>query len=218
MRARWRSHGRATPTCRPGTSPGRSRAGRSAGRTLGGCAAPAFVVAGMVGAAIVALFGVLLASLPDGPPLWPFLVGAVAVLAFFWLFARTHVARRPAALRGGMRVEVDRQELRRGDRVGATASTEGEGELEVGLVCTQSFDVWRRISDDSRSRVTNSASVWQQWVPAPHGALGQRVELALPADGPYSYEGDCVSFGWAVVVRRVGEKRFAEPVPLWVAP
>ena len=55
-------------------------------------------------------------------------------------------------------------------------------------------------------------------MPAPHAALGQRVELALPADGPYSYEGDCVSLGWAVVVRRVGEKRVAEPVPLWVAP
>ena len=117
-----------------------------------------------------------------------------------------------------MRVEVDRQELRRGDRVGATASSEGDGDLEVGLVCTQSFDVWRRISGDSPSRVTNSASVWQQWTPAPHGALGQRVELTVPADGPYSYEGDCVSFGWAVVVRRVGEKRFAEPAPLWVAP
>ena len=66
--------------------------------------------------------------------------------------------------------------------------------------------------------MTDCASVWQQWVPAPHGALGRRVELALPADGPYSYEGDCVSFGWAVVVRRVGEQRVAEPVPLWVAP
>ena len=85
-------------------------------------------------------------------------------------------------------------------------------------MCTQSFDVWRRIGNDSRSRVTDSASVWQQWMPAPHGALGQRVELALPAEGPYSYEGDCVSFGWAVVVRRVGEKRVAAPVPLWVAP
>lgn len=40
----------------------------------------------------------------------------------------------------------------------------------------------------------------------------------MPADGPYSYKGDCVSFGWAVVVRRVGEKRVGEPVPLWVAP
>ena len=47
------------------------------------------MVAGMVGAAIVALFGVLLGSLPDGPPAWPFFVGALFVLAFFWLFART---------------------------------------------------------------------------------------------------------------------------------
>jgi hypothetical protein len=60
--------------------------------------------------------------------------------------------------------------------------------------------------------------VWQDWTPAPPGALSRRVELALPADGPYSYEGDCVSFAWAVVVRRVGEKRPAQPVPLWVAP
>jgi membrane protein implicated in regulation of membrane protease activity len=206
------------PHLPPGREPGPQSRRTSTGRTLGGCAAPAFVVAGMVAATMVALFGVLLASLPGGPPLWPFLVGAVAVLVFFWFFARAMwrgVRPRHAT---GMQVAVERQELRRGDRVGATASGEGEGELEVGLVCTQSFDVWRRIASDSSSRVTDSASVWQQWVPAPHAALGQRVELALPADGPYSYEGDCVSFGWAVVVRRVGEKRFAEPVPLWVEP
>jgi hypothetical protein len=204
------------PHLPPGHEPGPQSRRRSAGRSLGGCAAPAFVVAGMVGAAVVALFGVLLASLPDGPPLWPFLVGAVAVLAFFWLFARTLLRGSRLRYAGGMRVEVDRQELRRGDRVGATAS--GEGDLEVGLVCTQSFDVWRRITSDSPSRGTSSASVWQQWTPAPHGTLGQRMELTVPADGPYSYEGDCVSFGWAVVVRRVGEKRFAEPAPLWVEP
>ena len=114
---------------------------------------------------MVALFGVLLASLPGGPPLWPFLVGAVAGLGFFWLFARTLWRGVRPRYATGMSLEVDRQELRRGDRVGAAA--EGEGELEVGLVCTQSFDVWRRISDDSPSRVTNSASVWQQWVPRP---------------------------------------------------
>jgi len=78
--------------------------------------------------------------------------------------------------------------------------------------------MWRRIGNDSRSRVTDSAPIWQQWLPASHGALGQRVELVLPAEGPYSYEGDCVSVGWAVVARRVGEKRVAEPVALWVAP
>jgi hypothetical protein len=71
----------------------------------------------------------------------------------------------------------------------------------------------------ARPRYAAGLELQQERVPAPHGALGQRVELALPADGPYySYEGDCVSFGWAVVVRRVGEKRVAELVPLWVAP
>jgi hypothetical protein len=204
------------PHLPPGREPGPQSRRTSTGRALGGCAAPGFVVAGAIAAAMVAGFGLLLGSLPDGPPSWPFLVGAVAVLAFFWLFARTMWRGTRPRYAAGMELAVERQELRRGDLVGAMAS--GEGELEVGLLCTQAFDVWRRIGDDSRSRVTDHASIWQQWVPVPHAALGQRVELALPADGPYSYEGDCVSVGWAVVVRRVGEKRVAKPVPLWVAP
>ena len=86
-------------------------------------------------------------------------------------------------------------------------------------MCTQAFDVWRRISDDSRSRVTDTRLVWQQWVPAPHAALGQRVELALPADGPYSYEGDCVSLAagrssCAASARSASRS----PCPLWVEP
>jgi hypothetical protein len=204
------------PHLPPGHEPGPQSRRRATGRTLGGCAAPAFVVAGVVGAALVAAFGVLLGSLSGGPPSWPFFLLAVGVLAFFWLFARTLWRGARPRYATGLTVVVERQELRRGERIGATAS--GDGELEIGLLCTQSYDVWRRIGDDSRSRVTDSASVWQQWVPAPHAALGQRVELALPVDGPYSYEGDCVSFGWAVVARRVGEKRFGEPMPLWVAP
>jgi hypothetical protein len=204
------------PHLPPGREPGPQSRRTATGRTLGGCAAPAFVVAGVVAAAIVAGFGLLLGSLPGGPPSWPFFVGAAAVLAFFWLFARTMWRGARPRYASGLELHVERQELRRGDRVAAIAS--GEGELEVGLVCTQAFDVLRRIGDDSRSRVTDTASVWQEWVPAPHASLGQRVELTLPAAGPYSYEGDCVSFGWAVVVRPVGGKRFAEPVPLWVDP
>ena len=204
------------PHLPPGREPGPQSRRTATGRTLGGCAAPAFVVAGVVGAAIVVGFGLLLGSLPSGPPSWPFFVGAVAVLVFFWLFVCTMWRGARPRYASCLAVAVERQELRRGERVAAIAT--GEGELEVGLVCTQAFDVLRRISDESRSRVTDTASVWQQWVPAPHGALGQRIELTLPADGPYSYEGDCVSFGWAVVVRRVGHKRVAEPVPLWVDP
>jgi hypothetical protein len=204
------------PHLPPGREPGPQSRRAATGRTLGGRAAPAFVVAGVVGAAVVAGFGLLFGSLPDGPPSWPFFVGAAGVLAFFWLFARTMFRGARPRYATGLSVEVERQELRRGDGVAATAS--GEGELEVGLLCTQSFDVWRRIGNDSRGRVTDTASVWREWVPASHAGLGQRIQLAVPAEGPYSYEGDCVSLGWAVVVRRVGEKRVAEPVPLWVQP
>ena len=206
------------PHLPPGREPGPQSRRTSTGRALGGCAAPTLVVGGVVAAAIVAGFGLLLGSLPGGPPSWPFFLGAVAVLAFFWLFARTMFRGARPRHATGLELQVERQELRRGDSVAAVASGEGEGELEVGLLCTQSYDVWRHIADDSRSRVTDSVSVWQQWVPAPQAVLGRRVALALPSDGPYSYEGDCVSFGWAVVVRRVGEKRVAEPVPLWVEP
>jgi hypothetical protein len=204
------------PHLPPGREPGPQSRRTSTGRTLGGCAAPAFVVVGVVAAAMVAGFGLLLGSLSGGPPAWPFFLVAVGVLAFFWLFARTMFRGARPRFAAGIELQAERQELRRGDRVAAIAS--GEGALEVGLVCTQSFDVWRRIGSDSRSRVTDTALVWQQWLPVPHGALGQRVELALPDEGPYSYEGDCVSFRWAVVARRVREQRVAEPVALWVAP
>ena len=85
-------------------------------------------------------------------------------------------------------------------------------------MCTQSYDVWRRIGNDSRSRVTDRASVWQAVGAGAARRAGPARRARAAGRGPYSYEGDCVSFGWAVVVRRVGEKRVAEPVPLWVAP
>ena len=191
-----------------------------------GCAAPALVVGGVVSAAIVAGFGLLLGSLPGGPPSWPLFLGAVAVLAFFWFFARTMFRGARPRHATGLELQVERQALRRGDRVAAVAT--GEGELEVGLLCTQSYDLWRRIANDSRSRVTDSVSVWQQWVPAPHAALGRRVELALPADGPYSYEATRLlrlggrgaprgreARGRAgAPVGRAVRARMAEPVPL----
>jgi len=201
----------------PGREPGpQSRRGRI-GRSVGGCAVPAFAFGGLLFAAIAVGFGVLLGSLPGGPPSWPFFVGAAAVLLVFWAFARALWRANHPRYARGLEIAVERQEVRRGERIGVTAG--GEGELEVGLLCTERYDVWGRIGDaDSRSRVTDASGIWAAWVPAPHAALGQRVELAVPADGPYSYEGDCVSFSWAVAVRRVGEKRFATPVPVWVEP
>jgi membrane protein implicated in regulation of membrane protease activity len=97
---------------------------------------PAFVVAGVVAAAMLAGFGLVLGSLPGGPPSWPFFVGALAVLAFFWLFARTLWRGARPRYVAGLELRVERQELRRGDRVAAIAS--GEGELEVSAWCARS--------------------------------------------------------------------------------
>jgi hypothetical protein len=199
-----------------GHEPGPQSRRARIGRAVGGCAVPAFFAGGLFFAAVAAAFGLLLGSLPDGPPSWPFFVGAAGIVLVSSAFARGLWRGNHPRFAPGLEVSVERVDLRRGDRVGATAS--GQGSLEVGLVCTERYDVLRRIGDDSRSRVTDSAAACQVWVRAPQAALGQRVELTVPADGPYSYEGDCVSLSWSVVVRRVGERRPSRPVPVWVDP
>jgi hypothetical protein len=200
-----------------GREPGAQSRRRRLGRTVGGCAAPAFAVGGAALAAVIVGFGLLLGSLPGGPPMWPFGLAAGVVLTLFsgfaiglWRGAHPRYAR-------GLEVAVERPGVRRGEPVAAVAT--GDGSIEVGLVCMEHYDVWRdAAADGSRSRGTLSAVVWSAWSAAPHAALGQRVELAVPAAAPYSYEGDCVSFAWSVNVRRIGEKRVGPPAPVWVDP
>ena len=143
------------PHLPPGREPGPQSRRTSTGRTFGGCAAPAFVVAGVVAAAMVAVFGVLLASLPGGPPPWPFFLGAVAVLGLLLALRAHHVARRPSALRDGHRA-AGRAPGAAPRRPGARPSPRARASSRSACVCTQSFDVWRRIGDDSRSRVTDT--------------------------------------------------------------
>jgi hypothetical protein len=204
------------PHLPPGREPGRQSRRARTGRTLGGCAVPFLGVAGLVAAAAFVGFGLLVGSLADGPPAWPFFIAAAGALVVFRSIARGLWRGGRARRASGLEIVVDRQEVTRGDQIGAVAS--GEGDLEVGLVCTEHYDVLRHVGSDSRSRVTDTAPAWQAWVPAPHAVFGQRVELTVPADGPYSYEGECVSLSWAVVVRRSGERRLGPFVPVWVEP
>jgi hypothetical protein len=200
-----------------GREPGAQSRRARLGRTVGGCAAPAFVVGGLAAAAVVVGFGALVATLPAGPAVWPFVLAAVVVLALFWGLALVLWRAGHPRWARGLEVAVERDVVRRGGRVGAIAT--GDGAIEVGLVCVERYDVWREgAGDDSRSRSTASAVVWESWAAAPHASLGQRVELTVPADAPYSHEGDCVSFGWSVRARRVGEKRIGPPAPVWVEP
>ena len=200
-----------------GREPGAQSRRRRLGRTLGGCAAPTFAVGGVAFAALLGGFGLVLGSVPGGPPLWPFVLAATAVLVLFWALGRGLWRGAHPRHARGLEVAVERDAVRRGERVAAAVT--GDGSIEVGLVCTEHYDVWRDTgADGSRSRVTVSAVMWQTWAPAPHAGLGQRIELAVPADAPYSYEGDCVSFAWSARVRRVGQKRTGPPAPVWVDP
>jgi hypothetical protein len=200
-----------------GREPGAQSRRARLGRTVGGCAAPALAFGGAALAALIAGLGGLVRSLPGGPSAWPFGIAAVLVLAVCWGLAFVlWRSARPRWARG-LEVDVERDSVRRGERIGAVAT--GEGTIELGLVCIERYDVWREgAADDSRSRSTLSAVVWSSWVPAPHATLGQRVELAVPADAPYSHEGDCLSFAWSVRARRAGEKRTGPPAPVWVEP
>ena len=99
MRARWRSRGKAPPTCRPGASPGRSRAERRPGARSAAARRRPSWSPGWWPRRWSPSSGVLLASLPGGPPLWPFLVGAAAALGLLLALRAHHVARRPSPLR-----------------------------------------------------------------------------------------------------------------------
>jgi hypothetical protein len=104
-------------------------------------------------------------------------------------------------------------EVRRGGQVEALvtiSSPRGLGNVEVGLVCTEYYDEETRSPTSSStggdgstttSRTTSSAIAHEAWLPVESAAGVQRVRLAVPAQAPFSYKGDCLSFKWEVVAR-----------------
>jgi hypothetical protein len=89
---------------------------------------------------------------------------------------------------------------------------------ELGLVCvahhatigktTDGIDPGGRFRSDAQSRV------FEDWRPLGPAALA----LTVPADAPYSYEGDLLSFYWGIWVRVVRQQKPDGYVPLVVEP
>jgi hypothetical protein len=103
----------------------------------------------------------------------------------------------------GLEVRVDRAEARRGDEIDAVvvvSEPERLGEIEVSLVCTEYYDEETHSSSEGGStRTTSTAVAYESWQPVP-GLQGEHgVRLTIPADAPFSYDGDCLSFRWEVV-------------------
>jgi hypothetical protein len=104
----------------------------------------------------------------------------------------------------GLRVEASDQEVRRGGELEARvtlSNPEGFGEVEVGLVCTEFYECDVPDGEGGRSRGTCSATAHEAWLPV-HSTLGvHSVRLSVPAEAPFSYDGDLLCFKWAVVAR-----------------
>ena len=110
-----------------------------------------------------------------------------------------------ARLTKGLQVAADKELVARGDELDATVTVTNRknlGALEVGLVCTETYEV-----SDNDSSGTSWGTAYECWTPLEPGTPRQRVRLRVPADGPYTYMGTVLSYRWEVVVRGPRNRR-----------
>jgi hypothetical protein len=104
----------------------------------------------------------------------------------------------------GLQVDINQAEVRRGAEVEALitiSSRAGLGDVEVGVLCTEYYDEESTDSEGQTSRTTSEDVAHEQWQPVESAAGAQTVCLLIPAEAPFSYEGDCLSFKWELVAR-----------------
>jgi hypothetical protein len=109
-----------------------------------------------------------------------------------------------ARIRRGLEVGAAGHPVRRGEEIDARVritSPRGLGRVEVGLVCTEFFASAVSDSQGGRRRGTASATAHEAWHPVDGTPGVHSVRLAVPADAPFTYEGDVLSFTWEIVVR-----------------
>jgi hypothetical protein len=108
----------------------------------------------------------------------------------------------------GLEVATDDQPVRRGGDVEALVTISNArklGDLEVGVVCTEYYDEQETTRDadgsTSLSRSTSNEVAHESWSQVESVSGVQSLRFTIPADAPFSYTGDCLSFKWEVVAR-----------------
>jgi hypothetical protein len=107
----------------------------------------------------------------------------------------------------GLQVVAVEREVPRGEEIEALVTvsrSRGLGDLEVGLVCTESYDYRSTWTDDDGmhdSRETGEAVAHEEWQSVESVAGSQSIRLRIPLEAPFSYKGDCLSFKWEIVAR-----------------
>jgi hypothetical protein len=146
------------------------------------------------------------------------------VLPLFFLagaYALFRMVYPPSAR--GVTLTVTASEVRRGSDVEARLEMANPdkvgGKLELGLVCTEYYDIQTSNGKGGTQRTTSLAAAHEDWRPQA-GAPVQTVRFTVPADAPFSYRGDCLSFVWRVSARQPRKGRFdrAVNVPVVVRP
>jgi hypothetical protein len=93
--------------------------------------------------------------------------------------------------------------------------------LELGLVCTEYYDVQTTDGRGNKTRSTRPVPAYEDWRPQKELASNQAtVRFPVPADAPFSYRGHCLSYVWRVSAREPLRGRFDRAVnlPLVVRP
>jgi hypothetical protein len=108
-----------------------------------------------------------------------------------------------------VKVEVERAELKRGEDVlvRVEVSERASDRLELGLVCTEYYDKQTRDAKGNTNRTTAEAVAFADWRPQSAGPV-QSVRFTIPAEAPYSFRGNCVSYVWRVSAREPRRLRF----------
>jgi hypothetical protein len=108
-----------------------------------------------------------------------------------------------------VKVEVERTDFKRGEDVvvRVEVASRASEKLELGLVCTEYYDERRSDGRGGTNRATAQAVAFEDWRPQTAGPP-QAVRFSIPADGPYSFRGDCVSYVWRVSAREPKRLRF----------
>jgi hypothetical protein len=150
------------------------------------------------------------------------IVGIVLPLVFFAVGYGILRTVFPPKVRG-VTLTLSREDLRRGSdvdiRVEVANPDKMTGRLEFGLVCSEFYDVETTDARGNSNRSTRQVDAHTDWRPFTGGPV-QSERFAIPADAPYSYRGNCVSYVWRASARMPKRMRFdrAHNVTLLVRP
>jgi hypothetical protein len=123
----------------------------------------------------------------------------------------------------GVTVTVSATDVRRGStldvRIEVAKPDKLVAKLQLGLVCTEFYDVETTDGRGNRSRTTRQVDAHADWRPFTGGST-QSERFVIPDDAPFSYRGDCVSYVWRASTRLPKRMRFdrSQSVPLLVRP